>query len=287
MKKIFCSAAGIILYVLVFTYIQSFAQESEICVCVNKSGNMAFSESGICKPNSSLLCWNAEGQQGPPGECTCPITQAMYDELLDRLYAIECHDYDADGYSVGALCEGVQDCDDNDENINPGATEILDNEIDENCDGLLTARFTDNADGTILDNGSGLIWLRDASCADLAGTDANGKANWGTAKAAAADLSDGICGLTDSSEAGNWRLPTPAEWQAFMSTVYDNPALVNTLGDAQWTEGDAFTGVQSDEYWSSSEVSTQYAWVANMSNGNIGDDGKSVANYVWPVRGPE
>jgi hypothetical protein len=83
-------------------------------------------------------------------------------------------------------------------------------------------------DGTIRDNDSGLIWLKEASCPDLAGP---GGVGWYTAKDAAAALSDGTCGLTDGSEAGDWRLPSPAEWGAFMSTVYDNPALINTRGD--------------------------------------------------------
>jgi hypothetical protein len=67
MKETFL-AAGIILLVLIASSIQSFAQESEICVCIDKKGNMKFSESGLCNPRSSLLCWNAEGIQGPQGD---------------------------------------------------------------------------------------------------------------------------------------------------------------------------------------------------------------------------
>jgi collagen triple helix repeat protein len=102
-------------------------------------------------------------------------------------------------------------------------------------------RFTDMGDGTILDNDTGLLWLKDANCFITM--------NFGDAMNAAGLLAQGDCDLSDGSMAGDWRLPTKEEWAAFMSTVYDNPALVNTVGDAQWLEGDAFTGVQSAYYW--------------------------------------
>ena len=82
----------------------------------------------------------------------------------------------------------------------------------------------------------------------------------------------------------DWRLPTKAEWEAFYSTVYDNPALVNTVGDAQWSEGDAFTGVQSYFYWSSTEYDSGLAWSAHMFYGSMDNYDKVSYNYVWPVR---
>ena len=90
--------------------------------------------------------------------------------------------------------------------------------------------------------------------------------------------------LSDGSSAGDWRLPTMAEWQAFMSTVYYNPALVNTVGDAHWSEGDAFTGVQSVFYWSSNEFDYDDAWSANMGDGHMYHVTKTNGTYVWPVR---
>ena len=39
-------------------------------------------------------------------------------------------------------------------------------------------RFTDNGDGTVTDNLTGLIWLKHASCGDLYGTNSGGWANW-------------------------------------------------------------------------------------------------------------
>jgi hypothetical protein len=147
-------------------------------------------------------------------------------------------------------------------------------------------RFTDMGNGTILDNDSGLIWLKDASCDTLPHTE-YGRADWENANVAAAALNNGECGLDDGSVEGDWRLPTKAEWEAFMSTVYKNPALVNTVGDAQWSEGDAFDGVQFDVYfyWSSTEYEDSgYAWCAKMRDGSMTWTFDPLTYYVWPVR---
>jgi len=55
--------------------------------------------------------------------------------------AVSCIDGDNDGYGIGtelSACSGstiLNDCNDGDSEINPSATEIKDNDIDENCDG--------------------------------------------------------------------------------------------------------------------------------------------------------
>jgi len=144
-------------------------------------------------------------------------------------------------------------------------------------------------DGTVRDNDSWLIWLKNANCSERAGVEENGTADWGVARSAAAALSDGTCGLTDGSAAGEWRLPNNNEWVAFMSQKYYGPALVNTVGDHQWSEGDAFNGVQDDEYWSLTEdrLTPQYfAYIASVWHGVLGTEGvlKELHNYVWPIR---
>jgi len=149
-------------------------------------------------------------------------------------------------------------------------------------------RFVDNSDdGTVTDMLTGLVWLKDASCADLAGTDSNGLADWTTALTASAALADGTCGLSDSSVAGDWRLPSRFELESLLDLEYFYPALSNAAGTAQWTEGDSFAGVQSDNYWSSASyvLYPSSAWRVGLYDGSVHSGDKTNTHYVWPVRG--
>lgn len=139
-------------------------------------------------------------------------------------------------------------------------------------------RFTDNSDGTVKDNLTGLIWLKNANCF--------GQKNWTTALSDANGLSNGSCGLTDGSVAGDWRLPNYKELFSLIDLGYDNPTLSNAAGTAQWTEGDAFSGVQTFDYWSSTTRANpaNNAWVVYLSYGGIHYYSKTSSNYVWPVR---
>ncbi|HOP46380.1 MAG TPA: DUF1566 domain-containing protein [Desulfobacteraceae bacterium] len=76
-------------------------------------------------------------------------------------------------------------------------------------DGLTTPRFTDNGNGTVTDNMTGLIWMKNARCTEFYFNDTTGKnqRNWNNALTAANNLSAGYCGLTDGSSSGDWRLP--------------------------------------------------------------------------------
>jgi hypothetical protein len=149
-------------------------------------------------------------------------------------------------------------------------------------------RFTDNSDGTVTDNLTGLIWLKDASCADLAGTDADGKANWATAKTAASSLANGTCGLSDNSSVGYWRLPSVNEQQSLAHYGFYNPAVPNTAGTAKWTtDGQPFSGVQSGNYWTATTYAygSTSAWNVYLKFGFVYSDDKASTGYVWPVRG--
>jgi hypothetical protein len=141
-------------------------------------------------------------------------------------------------------------------------------------------RFTDNNNGTVTDNLTGLIWLKDANCFGIKG--------WPAALSSADALTAGYCGLTDGSKAGDWRLPNVRELQSLVHYAYYNPALPNRNGSGQWKTGDPFTNVQSKVYWSSSFVVFfgGEAWGVDMWGGSVSNyfTGIDFNNYVWPVR---
>ena len=150
-------------------------------------------------------------------------------------------------------------------------------------------RFTDNGDGTVTDNLTGLIWLKNANCA--------GTKTWDAAIDYCAALHDGCtncggtnsdCDLSDGSAAEDWRLPNRFELRSLLDLGFHSPALSNAAGTAKWSGGDAFTGVRSSYYWSSTTnaYNTTDAWRVGLKYGRVYSVvSKSVTNYVWPVRG--
>lgn len=149
-------------------------------------------------------------------------------------------------------------------------------------------RFTDNSNGTVTDNLTGLIWLKNANCTTFFSGDGTGNArSWANALTAANSLANGYCGLTDGSTAGAWRLPNVRELQSLLHYGFYGPAVPNTAGTGQWTEGNPFTGDLSDFYWSSTTdaYDSSDARYVYLPDGNVYDVVKTNAYYVWPVRG--
>src|SRR5258708_1544072 len=69
-------------------------------------------------------------------------------------------------------------------------------------------RFTDNGDGTVTDNLTGLVWLKNANLF--------GEIPWEQALANAKSLASGTGGLSDRSQPGDWRLPNINEFQSLL-----------------------------------------------------------------------
>jgi hypothetical protein len=87
-------------------------------------------------------------------------------------------------------------------------------------------RFTDNEDGTITDNLTGLIWLKNANC--------QGTKTWADALSFANNLADSQCGLTDGSVVGDWRLPNIRELHSLIDFGRSEPALPENHPFANW-----------------------------------------------------
>ncbi|TLM65893.1 MAG: DUF1566 domain-containing protein [Deltaproteobacteria bacterium] len=139
-------------------------------------------------------------------------------------------------------------------------------------------RFTDNGDGTVTDNLTGLIWAQDASsppagsCAGLLET----SMLW-------QDALNYVSCLNNNAHLGytDWRLPN----------VYELSSLVNReLADSSvWLNTVGFVGVAGsyNSYWSSTSRRGAAAWVVNLDDGFVSTYTKSspTTNYAWPVRG--
>ena len=131
-------------------------------------------------------------------------------------------------------------------------------------------RFTDNANGTITDNLTGLIWLKNANCF--------GAQPWETALASARGLATNACDLNDGSTVGQWRLPSIVELESLVNEEQARPDI--------WLNTQGFTAVQGNFYWSGTTYAyyTNYAWFVGMSNGYVSYSSKTNGYYVWPVR---
>ncbi|MCP5004689.1 MAG: DUF1566 domain-containing protein [Planctomycetes bacterium] len=145
-------------------------------------------------------------------------------------------------------------------------------------------RFTDNLDGTITDNLTHLIWDKHAN--------GFGSRNWNNAMNDCNTLadSDHEGDLTDGSVAGDWHLANLLELESLRHMGFFNPAVPNTPGTGQWSQGDPFNNVQSESafYWSSTTVanSTTYAWLVDFRDGVLSYSNKvDGLNFVWCVRG--
>ena len=130
-------------------------------------------------------------------------------------------------------------------------------------------RFTDNGDGTVSDHLTGLVWLKDASCAGVPG--------WADALTFPKVLWDGStlvgggdCNIDDGSKEGDWRLPSIWELMSLLDYEYASPMVPNAMGDGQWSNGNPFINISTSAYYWSSTTSTDqptHAFAVNFGSG--------------------
>jgi hypothetical protein len=131
-------------------------------------------------------------------------------------------------------------------------------------------RFTDNGDGTVTDELTGLVWLKDA--------DFYGELSWEQALAVVRHLDTGSAGLSDGSAAGDWRLPTIKELFSLIDYESSHPIV---------PPDNPFENVRSSIYWTSTSLASapQLAWMTTLGIGPTVFDLKVNGNRLWPVRG--
>lgn len=163
-------------------------------------------------------------------------------------------------------------------NIKPGVT-IFGVTGQRTCSGTLNGtRWCDQGNGTVMDMTTGLVWLRDANCAaTVLGVDKTGSLHWDEARLWSAGLANGICGLTDGSTTGDWRLPTRNELFGIVSGT--EPVSSSTQID--------FANLQADSYWTgTTSVADTYARSINMATGIVGTYASKSSSFLFvlPVR---
>ena len=125
-----------------------------------------------------------------------------------------------------------------------------------------TSALVGNADGTVTDTGTGLMWQQ---------ATAPGVYTWEKALSYCDNLS--LAGHSD------WRLPTAKELQSIADYSRGNPAI----------DAAAFPDTAASGYWSSTTDpgSPNQAFMSDFYLGDVGFLDKSIAMYVRAVRGGE
>jgi hypothetical protein len=155
-------------------------------------------------------------------------------------------------------------------------------------------RFTDNNNGTITDNLTGLIWLKNANCIDTLNLHfpndpgIGGRVFWQHALDFVAGINAGTYDCSDTSNGGShqtdWRLPNLNELRSLLDQGTHFPAL---------PLGHPFTGFDSNDfslwYWSSTTVfdGPGAAWGVGFAGGDLfaGADKNGNTFFVIAVRG--
>ncbi len=133
-------------------------------------------------------------------------------------------------------------------------------------------RFTDNGDGTVTDNDTGLMWIKDACEAGCCYT-------W----QASFDYIDQMnAGTHENFGYSNWRVPSKSELESLLDPPHSEPCLPS---------GHPFENSRSSPWWlywcwSSTEVDPTQAWLVDFDDCGSPQRSKTASYYVWPVRDP-
>ncbi|MGC2424516.1 MAG: DUF1566 domain-containing protein, partial [Nitrospirota bacterium] len=147
-------------------------------------------------------------------------------------------------------------------------------------------RFTDNGDGTLTDNLTGLMWMKDADCIYtsryVSGYTPPVLQDWQDAFNFVDKLNSGAFNNMSGYNAQytDWRVPNVNEMESLIKADSPQYTWLNDAGFANFQQGNAY-------YTSTTFVGdTTEAWVIRMNCGQIFLIGKGdTSMYVEPVRG--
>lgn len=135
-------------------------------------------------------------------------------------------------------------------------------------------RFKEHENGTIQDELTGLIWMKNANCWP--------ELSWQVAVNTINHLNANreTCAGYVTGMHTDWRLPTLYELQSLLDASHFNPAL---------PADHPFQGILTNGiYWSNTTMADTFfneAWYVNFKNGYMGTKDKNSQNHLWPVRG--
>jgi hypothetical protein len=136
--------------------------------------------------------------------------------------------------------------------------------------GTQLPRFTDNGDGTVTDNNTGILWLKNANCF--------GRQQIDSAFSLAFNLAPGECGLTANI------------LQCGLPSLMALYSLLDIRNSPSLPSGHPFINVQPSSYWSSTynvadgmQQTHSYYYSLDFNAGNVNLDIISRYYYVWPI----
>ncbi len=203
--------------------------------CTDADGDMYFAEGGSCGPqdcndNNPAINPGAAEHCSDNIDNNCDGLTDGQDSLACPAPSPACTDADQDGFFAQAGCNTMQDCDDFDNLVFPGATEICVDGVDNDCDGMI-----DEGCNTSVDDGQSLYRDNCASChRELPDSDVCGES--------AEDILEAIA----ENEGG----------MAFLSSLSD--AQIKSIADALKNCQHRTDEYDSDEYDSDGYDSDRY-----------------------------
>ncbi len=134
-------------------------------------------------------------------------------------------------------------------------------------------RFTDLDDGTVIDNLTGLMWLKDVECFN--------KRQWYYADFYLKQLNSQSAKITCreySAAYDDWQLPDIETMMQVVSAANGEPAA--------WLTRQGVVDARPRDYWTvtANEYNLYYAWAVNLRQGTPRNYPKDFRLYLWPVR---